>query len=184
MAARIGRAHRRDIPVPYALVLPTGGLTFSRRGGFKAFLARKAKTLLVPYYVFSLYFLAKPFAILLIPSMRATFQTSHDYGITHQFLDVLIMGNGLWFLMAFFVGECLMYGLTSLTDDGRVLAAIGMAFVILSTFVSSQTGWPALPFQIAAGVKAAGYMCVGYVRRNGSKPFRAGERAYRQLARP
>lgn len=85
-----------------------GGLTFSRRGGFKAFLARKAKTLLVPYYVFSLYFLAKPFAILLIPSMRATFQTSHDYGIAHQFLDVLVMGNGLWFLMAFFVGECLI----------------------------------------------------------------------------
>lgn len=140
-----------------------GGLTFSRRGGFKAFLARKAKTLLVPYYVFSLYFLAKPFAILLIPSMRATFQTSHDYGIAHQFLDVLVMCNGLWFLMAFFVGECLMYGLTSLTDDGRVLAAIGMASVILSTFVSSQTGWPALPFQIVAGVKAAGYMCVGYV---------------------
>lgn len=101
---------------------------------------RKAKTLLVPYYVFSLYFLAKPFAILLIPSMRAAFQTSHDYGIAHQFLDVLVMGNGLWFLMAFFVGECLMYGLTSLTDDGRVLAAIGMAFVILSTFVSFQTG--------------------------------------------
>ena len=122
-----------------------------------AFLARKAKTLLVPYYVFSLYFLAKPFAILLIPAMRAAFQTSHDYGIAHQFLDVLVMGNGLWFLMAFFVGECLMYGLTSLTDDGRVLAAIGMAFVILSTFVSSQTGWPALPFQIVAGVKAAGF---------------------------
>lgn len=38
-----------------------------------------------------------------------------------------------------------------------------MASVILSTFVSSQTGWPALPFQIVAGVKAAGYMCVGYV---------------------
>ena len=168
MTARIGRAHRRDIPVPYALVLPTGGLTFSRRGGFKAFLARKAKTLLVPYYVFSLYFLAKPFAILLIPSMRAAFQTSHDYGIAHQFLDVLVMGNGLWFLMAFFVGECLMYGLTSLTDNGRVLAAIGMASVILSTFVSSQTGWPTLPFQIVAGVKAAGYMCVGYVLKEGA----------------
>lgn len=130
--------------------------------------------MLVPYYVFSLYFLAKPFAILLIPSMRATFQTSHDYGITHQFLDVLIMGNGLWFLMAFFVGECLMYGLTSLTDDGRVLAAIGMAFVILSTFVSSQTGWPALPFQIAAGVKAAGYMCVGYVLKEWLKAIPRG----------
>lgn len=169
-----------DVPIDaiYLFHMPLffllGGLTFSRRGGFKAFLARKAKTLLVPYYVFSLYFLAKPFAILLIPSMRATFQTSHDYGITHQFLDVLIMGNGLWFLMAFFVGECLMYGLTSLTDDGRVLAAIGMAFVILSTFVSSQTGWPALPFQIAAGVKAAGYMCVGYVLKEWLKAIPRG----------
>lgn len=84
------------------------------------------------------------------------------------------MGNGLWFLMAFFVGECLMYGLTSLTDDGRVLAAIGMAFVILSTFVSSQTGWPALPFQIAAGVKAAGYMCVGYVLKEWLKAIPRG----------
>ena len=83
--------------------------------------------------------------------MRATFQTSHDYGITHQFLDVLIMGNGLWFLMAFFVGECLMYGLTSLTDDGRVLAAIGMAFVILSTFVSSQTGCLHYPSRLWPG---------------------------------
>lgn len=151
-----------------------GGLTFSRRGGFKAFLVRKTKTLLVPYYVFSLYFLAKPFAILLIPSMRAAFQTSHDYGIAHQFLDVLVMGNGLWFLMAFFVGECLMYGLTSLTDDGRVLAAIGMASVILSTFVSSQTGWPTLPFQIVAGVKAAGYMCVGYVLKEWLKAIPRG----------
>lgn len=151
-----------------------GGLTFSRRGGFKAFLVRKAKTLLVPYYVFSLYFLAKPFAILLIPSMRAAFQTSHDYGIAHQFLDVLVMGNGLWFLMAFFVGECLMYGLTSLTDNGRVLAAIGMASVILSTFVSSQTGWPTLPFQIVAGVKAAGYMCVGYVLKEWLKAIPRG----------
>lgn len=137
-------------------------------------MARKAKTLLVPYYVFSLYFLAKPFAILLIPSMRAAFQTSHDYGIAHQFLDVLVMGNGLWFLMAFFVGECLMYGLTSLTDDGRMLAAIGMASVILSTFVSFQTGWPVLPFQIVAGVKAAGYMCVGYVLKEWLKAIPRG----------
>ena len=52
------------------------------------------------------------------------------------------------------------------------------------TFVSSQTGWPALPFQIAAGVKAAGYMCVGYVLKEWLKAIRAGERAYRQLARP
>lgn len=82
-----------------------GGLTFSMRGGFRSFLIRKARTQLIPYYVFSLYFLAKPIAILLIPSMRSTFQTQHNYNLVHQFIDVLIMGNGLWFLMAFFIGE-------------------------------------------------------------------------------
>ena len=92
-----------------------GGLTFSRRGGFKAFLVRKAKTLLIPYYIFSLYFIAKPLAVILIPSLSNTFHSSHDYGNAgRQVFNVLIMGDGLWFLMAFFVGELLMYGLTSL----------------------------------------------------------------------
>ena len=94
-----------------------GGLTFSRRGGFKAFLARKAKTLLIHYYIFSLYFIAKPLAVILIPSLSSTFHSSHDYGNAgHQLFKVLIMGDGLWFLMAFFVGEIVMYGLTSLFE--------------------------------------------------------------------
>ncbi|KFI73495.1 Acyltransferase [Bifidobacterium minimum] len=95
-----------------------GGLTFSRRGGFKAFLVRKAKTLLVPYCIFSLYFVAKPIAVILLPALSGAFRSSHDYSnVGTQLFDVFIMGNGLWFLMAFFVAEVIMYGVTTVLHD-------------------------------------------------------------------
>ena len=144
-----------------------GGLTFSMRGGFKSFLIRKVKTLLVPYYFFSLYFLAKPFVILLIPSLRETFQTDHDYGIVHQFYDVFIAGNGLWFLMAFFVGEVIMYGLVKLTGKRKnVLTAIGTLLTVGSFYRLAYLPDLQLPFQLLAGVEVAGFMCFGFILRD------------------
>lgn len=127
---------------------------------------RKIRTLLVPYYVFSLYFLAKPFAVLAVPSLRESFQSAHDYGIAHQFYDVLIDGNGLWFLMAFFVGEILTYGLVMLVKGSQyALTAIGVSLVILAyaraTFIPDFV----LPFQILQGINVAGFMCLGVALR-------------------
>lgn len=143
-----------------------GGLTFGMRGGFKAFLIRKAKTLLVPYYVFSLYFLAKPIAILAIPSMRSAFQTSHNYDSTHQFVDVLIMGSGLWFLMAFFVAEVMMYGLVSITKNNHVMLTItGVALILISYAANGFVGKLPIPFQLWKGIEITGFMALGYVLR-------------------
>ena len=143
-----------------------GGLTFGRRGGFKAFLIRKIKTLLVPYYIFSLYFLAKPIAILLIPSMRATFQTNHNYDLAHQFVDVLVMGNGLWFLMAFFVAEIMMYGLVSITKNNHaILTVVSVALILISFAVNGFIGKLPIPFQLWKGVEITGFMALGYVLR-------------------
>lgn len=72
------------------------------------------QTLIVPYYVFSLYFLAEPLAMLFAPSLARTFKSDHDYSMTHQFYDVLVDCNGLWFLWAFFIGELITYAITSL----------------------------------------------------------------------
>lgn len=144
-----------------------GGLTFSMRSGFKAFLKRKIHTLLVPYYVFSLYFVAKPVAVLLIPSMRDTFQTSHDYGLAHQFIDVLIMGNGLWFLMAFFVAEIIMYALAVVTHrNGVALSVIGVALIIVSYLFDDSVASVLIPFQLWRGLGIAGFMAVGVVLRS------------------
>lgn len=144
-----------------------GGLTFSMRDGFKLFVIRKIKTLLIPYYIFSLYFLAKPFAILLIPTLRTTFQTNHDYGIAHQLYEVLIAGNGLWFLMAFFVGEVIMYGLVTFVGKrSNALIAIGALLTVGSFCRSAYLPDFQLPFQLLAGIEAAGFMCFGFVLRN------------------
>ena len=143
-----------------------GGLTFSTRGGFKAFLIRKIRTLLIPYYVFSLYFLAKPVAILLIPNLRASFQTSHDYGVAHQFYDVLIAGNGLWFLMAFFVAELVTYGITKYAINSPLKIVIG-TILIVSTFAWTSFGLPdIMPFQIMKGIQISGFMLLGIVTKN------------------
>lgn len=143
-----------------------GGLTFGMRGGFKAFLIRKIRTLVVPYYVFSLYFLAKPVAILLVPSLRDTFMTGHDYELAHQFIDVLLMGNGLWFLMAFFVAEIIMYGLAVVANGSAVLiATIGGTLIVGAYALNDSVASLPIPFQIWKGLGVAGFMAVGYAFR-------------------
>ena len=162
LAGLISAIYLFHMPLFYLL----GGLTFSMRGGFKSFLIRKVKTLLVPYYIFPLYFLVKPFAILLIPSLRETFQMDHDYEIAHQFYDVLIVANGLWFLMAFFVGEVIMYGLVALTGQKKnALIAIGTLLTVGSVYRSAYLSDLQLSFHLLTGVEVAGFMCFGLVLR-------------------
>ncbi|RSX51760.1 hypothetical protein D2E25_1735 [Bifidobacterium goeldii] len=143
-----------------------GGLTFSTRGGFKAFLIRKIRTLLIPYYIFSLYFLAKPFAILFIPNLRESFQTEHNYNIGHQFYDVLIMGNGLWFLMAFFVAELIMYGLTKIIRTPLTRILSGLLLIIGTYTLKIFLPIAQMPFQILKGIQIAGFMLIGLSIRN------------------
>lgn len=143
-----------------------GGLTFGMRGGFRAFLVRKIKTLLVPYYVFSLYFLAKPIAILVMPSMGSIFQSSHNYNLTCYFVNVLVMGGGLWFLMAFFVSEIMMYGLVRIVKNNYTMLTIaGIALILFSYTINCFVGKLSLPFQLWKGVEITGFMALGYVFR-------------------
>lgn len=144
-----------------------GGMTFSMRGGFRQFLVRKIKTLLVPYYIFSLYFLAKPFAVLLVPKLRAELNAGRSYSsIGKQFIDVLIMGEGLWFLMAFFVGELLMYAVATVANRKEqcwlLIIITGLIAIIVYSLYHDVLSLPKLPFQLDRGVQVLGYMCLGY----------------------
>lgn len=144
-----------------------GGITFSMRGGWRSFVIRKIRTLLVPYYFFSLYFLAKPFAVLLIPSLSETFHVTQSYDVLHQFYDVLINGNGLWFLMAFFIGELIMYYIIKSTKQNRkAIFIIGFALIIFYRFIVNTIPDFQLPFQVINGINVAGFMCLGYVSRS------------------
>lgn len=128
---------------------------------------RKIKTLLVPYYIFSLYFLAKPFAVLLVPKLRAELNAGRSYSsIGKQFIDVLIMGEGLWFLMAFFVGELLMYAVATAANRKEqcwlLIIIAGLIAIIVYSLYHDILSLPKLPFQLDRGVQVLGYMCLGY----------------------
>lgn len=150
------------MPLFYVL----GGFTFNARNGFNTFLSRKIRTLLIPYYIFSLYFLAKSFATLLFPSLQDTFQVTHNYDISHQFYDVLINGNGLWFLMAYFWGELFMYGLVKLLNNSHAIVLIGVVLIVFFYFKAIIIPNVQFPFQLLNGINATGFMCLGYAFRN------------------
>lgn len=173
-----------------------GGITFSMRGGVWQFLKRKIMTLLVPYYIFSLYFLAKPFAVLLVPKLRAELNAGRSYSsIGKQFINVLVMGEGLWFLMAFFVGELLMYAVVTVANRTEkcqpLIIATGLIVIFLYSLYHGILALPELPFQLDRGVQVLGYMCLGYAfkqalitltRRQGAILFLLGTALFSILA--
>lgn len=139
-----------------------GGLTFSSRRQFPDFLKVKAKTLLIPYYIFSLYFIAKPIAVLLIPSLGASMQTNHDYSnIGLQLYDVLINGSGLWFLWAYFIGELVAYPLNRWFTTKYQYLVSGFLLIAVSILFGKCLPGVTLPFQIVSGVEVAGFILLG-----------------------
>lgn len=104
--------------------------------------------------------------MLIVPSLGTTFQTEHNYGIVHQFYDVLIMGNGLWFLMAFFIAEIIMYGLTEIAQSRVAQLSIGSILIIASFSLGILKLVTWVPFQIVKGIQIAGFMLIGLALRN------------------
>lgn len=155
------------MPIFYLL----GGFTFSMRGGFKAFFIRKVRTLLVPYYFFSIYFLIKPVALLLDPRLTHTFKTQqgfygHKNEILYQIYNVLINGNGLWYFAAFFVAEIIAYGLVKLCKS-TVSKAVTGTVIVLATYAWSAFQLPQnLPFRAFDGIMISGYLLIGITLRS------------------
>ncbi|MDD6461236.1 MAG: hypothetical protein PUF51_02000 [Bifidobacteriaceae bacterium] len=168
MAPRHRLINWNNIYVSYASILLPRGVTFHRKEDedFFAFAKKKAKTLLIPYYIYSCYFLAKPIAVLLLPQLNAEFQTGRNYAnIGKQFIDVLFLGKGLWFLTAYFVGELLMYGTVSLSkgkNSKLFILCIGIISLLLYSIYHDGLSLVGLPFDADQGVQVLGYMCFGY----------------------
>lgn len=145
-----------------------GGITFSSRRAFPDFLKLKAKTLLIPYYVFSLYFLTKPIAALVRPNLVSEVQANQAYGanIGKAFYDVLIGGQGLWFLWAYFVGELIVYPLSRIFKAAGQYALTGIIFIAAATAFPVCFPHIAIPFCFVTGVKVAGFILLGILCRD------------------
>ena len=149
-----------------------GGLVLNVRGrDFRGFASRRARTLLVPYYVFSLYYLAKPLMLTAHPELAATFgAATSDVGQTAW--AVLVMGEGLWFLWAYFWGQLFAFGVLRALEDASDQVRINVCQLLgFALTVAVQLWWvvgPALklPFHLVRGVEAAGYILIGVALRD------------------
>ncbi|EHF01453.1 hypothetical protein HMPREF1008_01598 [Olsenella sp. oral taxon 809 str. F0356] len=154
-----------------------GGVVLRPRGrGFAGFAQRRARGLLVPYYVFSLYYLLKPVALALAPALGDSFAIEGTQDLATSAFDVLVMGEGLWFLWAYFWGQLLAFlvlrALAGPDDDGAgegghvpACALVGVLLVL-----ASQLWWTVgpevkLPLCLLRGVEAAGYILLGVALR-------------------
>lgn len=154
-----------------------GGVVLHVRGrDLGSFARRRARGLLVPYYAFSLYYLLKPVALALVPALEDSFAIEGTQDLATSAWNVLVMGEGLWFLWAYFWGQLLAFlALRALVgpDDeglgerGRVLACtlVGVLLVL-----ASQLWWTVgpevkLPLCLLRGVEAAGYILLGAALR-------------------
>lgn len=82
------------------------GLFFKPTIDLLTLIAKRARTLLVPYYVFSVFALAAPIVKLLRPSLYQAAGKSTDSNPFEAIVAILFaQGNaGLWFLWSLFVG--------------------------------------------------------------------------------
>ena len=141
---------------------------------FHGFVLSRARSLVVPYYVFSLYYLAKPGFLVLFPSLASQFGSEASESLVAVAWEVLIMGRGLWFLWAYFWGElCAFILLRALlrlcvSEHVQTAACAGAGALLV---ICEQLWWSvgpaiALPFQLISGLEAAGYILVGVALRD------------------
>lgn len=137
-----------------------GGFTLNNSKPIRPFLSRKIRTLIVPYYIFSAYFLAKPIATLLAPELSDTFRAeSSDLGSV--LYEVFIRGNGLWFLWAYFWGELVAYLITKRASSPAARLVIGATLIALYEFAVTLWNVDWIPLQLDRGVSVAGFILLG-----------------------
>jgi fucose 4-O-acetylase-like acetyltransferase len=167
-----------------------GGMVLRPRGRtLGAFAASRARGLLVSYYVFSLYFLAKPLLMVAVPGLAGAFWLSDDaIDLSQTLLNVLVMGEGLWFLWAYFWAELVAFVLVGWfnkhLDEG---GAAVLEFIVGCVLVIGTQAFHIVymdlrvPFQLLRGLWGAGYVLIGHalwqdvrdMRRGGALAFGA-----------
>lgn len=127
---------------------------------------KRAKRLLIPYFVYSVSAYICLFPWLIVQNKWATslfgiFYARFSVTLPHADNVVIMMnmGNGpLWFLPAMFVGSCLFYLLMSQSLRGRLMGAVGCYCIpVAACYIPFL-----LPWGLEVGALAALCMLAGY----------------------
>ncbi|NMM95243.1 acyltransferase family protein [Bifidobacterium oedipodis] len=130
-------------------------------------LARKrARTLLIPYYVFSVLALISPVVKLLQPSLYAEAGKSTTTNPLHEILSIVLsQGNsGLWFLWSLFVALLALWLILRLTKGNRIAQLIVLLLCLATDYATAGAVWrDTMPFQLGRIFEATAYVGLGHL---------------------
>lgn len=152
--------------MPLFLIL--SGLTFNPDKPFKPFLISRFKRLVIPYYFFSLYALAKIVVMVASPSVYAGFHSDTMGGPIAELIKIILgQASGLWFFLALFWGDLVLYGIHHFMHNKPYRSAVLWTVVIVCSyawFIWGSAGWAeSVPFQLFHGVEAVAFVGFGWL---------------------
>lgn len=142
------------------------GLFFKPTVNLLNLIIKRAKTLLIPYYLFSVFALVSPIVKLLRPSLYESAGKSADSNPLSAIIAIVFaQGNaGLWLLWSLFVAiPCLWLTVRVVRFNKLALAAVLLVYLIIDFFLKSTSVAAMLPFQLGKIFEATAYVGFGYL---------------------
>lgn len=158
----IGAIYTFHMPLFFLL----SGLFFKPTISFRELVVKRSRTLLVPYYIFSILAIIGPAVKLVWPTLYAAVGKSVTVDLLPIIVGILLAQgeSGLWFLWSLFVALCCLWVLVRITHGSRwrLLLLLG-AFIVLDFIVSQTPFADLLPFQLGKLFKSTAYVGFGYL---------------------
>ena len=143
------------------------GVFHSQGKNYKEFLEKKVKTLLVPYFFFSIIL----FLFFLIVSKNIGFSAEENLSVKENFIGIFLAndviglsqmswGGQLWFLPALFLAENIYYFFCKFKEKTRVILSICCLIlnIILSKFININIPWSWLTVLVAINFYTCGHL--------------------------
>lgn len=154
------------------------GLTFNPNKAWREFIVSRFKRLIIPYFFFSLYGIAKSILKVTAPTIFASFHAGDMKQPSQELLNILL-GNarGLWFFLALFWGDILLYAFNRICGSRLYFRMYLSILVVIALF-----GWfsiqltktnELLPLQLMRSTEAIGFVGLGWLL---ARPIRSMNR--------
>lgn len=142
------------------------GLTFKANDSFPAFLFKRVRRLLVPYFFFSLYAIGKILISWSAPAMFEGFHAASMGSPAHELLIVATgQAEGLWFFWALFWGDIVLWLVARIPGMTRKYVLWAMVIVCLGIWYAliPNGGHPDTPFQLQDVFEAVAFTGMGWL---------------------
>ncbi len=158
------------VPIFYLIA----GYFFNEKLGFVDLLKKKARTLLVPYYVTCLVIMLASIVQRLIQHKSVVkrlkellYATAYAAGDKYTEPFYIASIGAIWFLWAMFWAECFLYLTLKLKPELRIFL---VAAIFTVGYYSRRLFW--FPLSIQAGCCALLFLYVGYLIKSAEEPYK------------